>query len=101
MDVARVRYSRLQHRDPDAGGDFLDHRGPADVFGQNFGADRGAYGEPRLVRIAGLGIAREHVDMRRDHAVAAARPHHRNSRDSFARARAAFAQGAAIGQVGE
>ena len=82
-------------------GDFLDHRRPADVFGQDFDAHRRADGEPRFRRRAGLGIAREHRRVRGDDAVAAARPDHRDFGDLLLRAAAELAQHRAKRLIGE
>ena len=62
---------------------------------------RGADDEPRFARRAGLGVAREHRRVRRDDAVAAARPDHRDLRDLRFGAAAVLVQHRAKRLVGE
>ena len=90
-----------RHGGADAFGDFLHHRWPADIFRENLGAERRADDEPRFVGRPGLGVAGEHRRVRRDDAVAAARPHHRNLLDVRFGAAAELLQHRAERLVGE
>ena len=91
--------SRMAARTPSA--TFSTIAGRPISSGKDLGAHRGADDQPRFVRRAGLGVAREHRRMRRDDAVAAARPHHRDFRDLGFGAAAELLQHRAERLVGE
>ena len=48
MHVGRIVDAGVAHRRAHASGDLLDHRRPADIFGQHLGAHRSADHQPRL-----------------------------------------------------
>jgi len=73
----------LAHRSANALGYLLHHRGPADVFRQDFRADGGADHEALLARRSLRAVPGEHGGVGRDHAVAAAGPHHRDPADQL------------------
>ena len=101
MHVGRIGDAGVAHGGAHALGDFLHHRRPADILRENLGAHGGADDQPRFVRRAGLGVAREHGRVRRDHAVAAARPDHRDFCDLGFGAAAVLFQHRAKRLVGE
>ena len=101
VHVLRIVDAGVAHRGFDGGRDLLDHGRPADILRQQLRAQRGADRQARFRRWAGLAVAREHRRMRRDDAVAAARPDHRDVRDLGLAALAELLQHAAKRLVGE
>ncbi len=100
VHVGRVVDAGVAHGGAHAIGDLLDHGRPADVFGQKLGAQRRADGQAGFVGRPGLGVAGKDRRMRRDHAVAAAGPDHRNLLHRLLRA-AVLAQHRAKRLIGE
>ena len=95
MHVRRVLDAGVAHRGLHALRDLLHHGGAADIFGQQLGAHGGADGDAGLSGRPGLGVAGEYGRVRRNHAVAAAGPHHGNVRDvGFAAVAALLEHGA-------
>src|SRR5262249_61787451 len=72
--------ARVLHRRPHALGHDLDHSRAADVLGLELGTHGGADHQPPLIRRALALVSREHGRVRRDDALAPARPHHPNRR---------------------
>ena len=101
VHVLRIADAGIAHRVLHGRGDFLDHRRPADIFGKQHRAHRGAHHQPRFRGRAGLVVAREHRGVRGNDPVAAARPHHRDLVDGFFIALAVLEQHAAESLVGE
>ena len=79
VDVGRILDAGILHREADTRRDLLDARRTADILGRDRFRHGDAHGEPFGLRV-GIGIvdAREHVDVRRDDAGAAARQRDRN-----------------------
>ena len=101
VHVGRIVDAGVAHGGAHAIGDLLDHGRPADVLGQKLGAHRRADGQAGFVGRAGLVVAGKDRRMRRDDAVAAAGPDHRNLRDLLLRAAAVLAQHRAKRLIGE
>ena len=98
VHVGRVDDPRPLHRDLHAGGDLLDHRGPADVLGEDHVAHGDADRDPTPGsvpdRVLGPAGAREHGRVGGDHAVAATRPDHGDLPDLVHGAAAALGEDA-------
>ena len=101
VDVLRIVDAGVLHRRLHRRRHLLDHGRAADVFRQQLDAHGGADGKPRLRGRTGLAVAREHGGVRRDHAVAAAGPDHRNLADLVLAALAVLEQHLAESLIGE
>ena len=99
VNVRRVADPRVGHRRADSVCDLLHHRGPADVLGQDRRTHGGAHGEASQVLGTGFVVAGKDGRMRREHAVAAARPDHGDFADLLLAARAVLEQDSAKGGV--
>src|SRR5262249_40708251 len=101
VHVLRIVDAGILHRRFHTLGDDLDHARAADVFGLKLGAHGGAGYQTWLAPGPPPVVLREHGRVRRDDAIAASGPHHRDRGDQGLAARAVLAQHVPEGVIGK
>ena len=101
VDIRRIGDAGIGHRRTHPVGDRRNHRRTADVLGKDRRAHRGPHGEPRRIRRPRPVVAGEDGGVRREHAVAPARPDHGDFGDLALAPRAVREQDAPEGGVRE